>query len=196
MFSSVSSSSFCYIPREVKSFVLFVLSLVFHLCLFASVMNTNCDVGSGFDDFKIERLVPVSLLACVLPWLPVDTLVHIFTQCTTLTGRQMTFILWYNSRHFNQALDLARPHPVDYLVCSTVSPEHCWFVFFEEEEIISNVNFSKSRVWKLKDWTSITSNDGLFQTVNDEDFWVKQELEWTGNKEIIIVWGCSLCSYM
>lgn len=46
----------------------------------------------------------VSLLAPVLPRRPVDTFIYIFTQCTALTGWQMTFISWHKSRHFNQVL--------------------------------------------------------------------------------------------
>lgn len=164
----------------MKSSLSFVVSLSsFILCLFASVLNTNCDVDSGFDDFKIERLV---LAFECLSWLVCypDLLLHIFTQCTTLTGRRMTLILRHNSRHFSQVL-------LSHILVTPLQVQLCHLSFAHGLSLKKNESCGKSlesRARKLIGWISTTSKDGILQIalryVNSKWWGLLGKTGWSG----------------
>lgn len=153
-----------------KTFSLSSVSSII-VCLSASVSNTNCDLGGEFDDFKIKWLAcPFEFVSPGLCFThtSVDTPSYIY-----LTGRQMTFIFQYNSRHFNQVL-------LNHILVTPLCVQLCHQSFVDALPL-------KWRLLPLHQKMTFHKLLFNFWMVNDGGFWVKQQPELTNEKQAIFL---------
>lgn len=159
----------------------------FILCLFASVLNTNCDVGRGFDDFKIERLV--CAFEC-LPWL-------VFYPDLLWTH---SYIYLHSALHWQVDKWLS--------FCGTTadtSIKFCSATFWWL--LVDGLPFKKNRFMAV--FLESNNNKKVEPVLHQKTAFYKLLLDmwmwrtsgwnrsWSGRvTEITIVWGCSLCSYV
>lgn len=164
-----------FVASHVKWNLFLVLCLIDHCLPLCFRFEHKLILAVNLMTLKLnDWLAPLSLslLACVLP-IPPWTHFHIFTRCITLTGRQMTFILQYNSRRFNQVL-------LNHILVTPLCVQLCHQSFVDALPL-------KWRLLPLHQKMTFHKLLFNFWMVNDGGFWVKQQPELTNEKQAIFL---------
>lgn len=102
------------------------------LCIFASVLNTNCDIGNEFDDLKIERLVCGSKGLSWLVFYPYLLLMPLIYICSVHNTDR-----WTNDFHFVVTADTSVGSA--HIVVAPLCVQLCHLSFADDLAVVVGV---------------------------------------------------------